>query len=305
MFGLDVNQPLDTQLSLDGSKTWQQFFLESALNNWHWYQSMALEAQANGFVMEQTYADYLENLPASLEQSAADAGFASADAMIQADMGVAASVESWVSYWRDYYESYMYYGQEMESVQLTDAEVEAYFDAHASEYAENGLTKNEEYYVDVRHILITPTSAAGGSTYTEEEWSVAENKANEILNQWLSGAADETSFAELAEEYTMDPGSASNGGLYENVYVGQMVPEFESWCFDAARQPGDYGMVKTTYGYHLMYFVRSTPAWYLTAWQDLMSEKDHAFQEAVMEQHPIEIDYSAIALGLVNLGVTG
>ena len=34
-----------------------------------------------------------------------------------------------------------------------------------------------------------------------------------------------------------------------------MVTEFNDWCFDAARQPGDNDIVKTSYGYHIMYFV--------------------------------------------------
>ena len=36
-----------------------------------------------------------------------------------------------------------------------------------------------------------------------------------------------------------------------------MVEEFEDWCFDEARQPGDHGIVKTSYGYHIMYFVEN------------------------------------------------
>jgi hypothetical protein len=34
-----------------------------------------------------------------------------------------------------------------------------------------------------------------------------------------------------------------------------MVAEFENWCFDESRKPGDTGIVQTTYGYHVMYFV--------------------------------------------------
>ena len=34
-----------------------------------------------------------------------------------------------------------------------------------------------------------------------------------------------------------------------------MVDAFDKWCFDEARQPGDHGIVKTSYGYHIMYFV--------------------------------------------------
>ena len=63
------------------------------------------------------------------------------------------------------------------------------------------------------------------------------------------------SFAVLAGQHSDDPGSAENGGLYESIYPGQMVQPFEDWCFDESRQPGDTGIVKTEYGYHIMYFV--------------------------------------------------
>ena len=34
-----------------------------------------------------------------------------------------------------------------------------------------------------------------------------------------------------------------------------MVPAFNDWCFDEARQPGDTGLVHTDYGCHVMYYV--------------------------------------------------
>ena len=64
----------------------------------------------------------------------------------------------------------------------------------------------------------------------------AEQKAQDILDEWKAGAATEDSFAELANEYSEDPGSNTTGGLYEQVYQGQMVTEFNDWCFDPARQ---------------------------------------------------------------------
>ena len=57
-------------------------------------------------------------------------------------------------------------------------------------------------------------------------------------------------------------GSKYVGGLYTQVYQGQMVDAFNDWCFDASRQPGDTGIVETTYGYHVMYFVgQDLPYW--------------------------------------------
>ena len=305
MFGLDYTQPMDAQLSIDGTLTWQQYFLDSALTTWVNYQAMYLEAQENGYVLEQDYLDYLAELPNSLADNAEQMGFESAEAMVQADMGAGATLEGYLEYLNTYYLGYMYYGDCMESIPVTDAEIEAYFDAHAAEYLENGLEKTDERYVDVRHILISPeggtTAEDGTTTYSDEEWAAAEAKANEVMNEWLTKNPDEDGFSVMAETYSQDPGSATSGGLYEDVYVGQMVPEFEEWCFDESRQYGDYGIVRTDYGYHIMYFVGSDLVWYLTAESDMMAEKGNELLEEILAKHPTEIDYSAIALGNVDL----
>ena len=80
-----------------------------------------------------------------------------------------------------------------------------------------------------------------------------------------------------------------------------MVPEFDAWCFDETRKAGDYGIVRTTYGYHIMYFVGSDPAWYLTAESDMMVEKGNEFLAQILEKYPAQIDYSAIVIGNANL----
>ena len=302
MFGLDYTKPLDMQMSLEGTMTWQQYFLDAALDTWSNYQAMCHEAKAAGYVLEEEYAIYLEELPGDLADSAEQMGYESAEDMIRRDMGPGATIDSYMSYLNNYYLGYMYYGDTLEQIPVTDADIEAYFEAHAEEYKANGLEKTDERYVDVRHILITPE---GGDTATEEQWAAAEQKANEVLNEWLTKNPDEDGFAVMAQVYSQDPGSASNGGLYEDVYVGQMVEEFENWCFDAARKTGDYGIVKTNYGYHIMYFVGSDLVWRLTAEQDLMVEKGNEFLQSILDKHPTVIDYSVIELGEVNLAAEG
>lgn len=103
--------------------------------------------------------------------------------------------------------------------------------------------------VNVRHILI-------GVDDTTDEAAVAEAQAQAeaLLAEWEAGDATEDSFAELAVNNSTDTGSASEGGLYENVYKGQMVEAFEDWCFAEGRQAGDTGIVETEYGFHIMYF---------------------------------------------------
>ena len=41
-----------------------------------------------------------------------------------------------------------------------------------------------------------------------------------------------------------------------------MVAEFEEWAFADGRNEGDTGIVKTTHGYHIMYFIEEgNPVW--------------------------------------------
>jgi len=127
---------------------------------------------------------------------------------------------------------------------------------------------------NVRHILVSPTheheegeTHENGETYSEEELSAAKAAAEEILAQWKSGDATEESFAALANEKSAD-GDGVSGGLYENVYPGQMVQNFNDWCFDSARRAGDTGIVESTYGYHVMYFVGNST----TSYRDYLIE---------------------------------
>lgn len=118
-----------------------------------------------------------------------------------------------------------------------------------------GKDENLTNLVNVRHILVGfEGEAQEDGTYSDEVKEAAKTKAEEILNEWKSGDANEDSFAALANEKSTDNGSNTNGGLYENVYPGQMVAAFNDWCFDASRKPGDTDIVETNYGYHVMYF---------------------------------------------------
>ena len=122
-------------------------------------------------------------------------------------------------------------------------------------------TDNKFPMKNVRHILVAPAHehAEGethedGETYSAEEMAAAKATAEEILASWKAGEATEEAFALLANEKSAD-GDGTTGGLYENVYPGQMVQNFNDWCYDAARKTGDTGIVESEYGYHVMYFV--------------------------------------------------
>ena len=120
-----------------------------------------------------------------------------------------------------------------------------------------GRSINDYHPVSVRHILVEDKETA-----------------DEVASKFNSGDKTEESFSTLAETYSTDTGSSGSGGLYEDIYRGEMVPEFEAWCFDSARKPGDTGIVSTDYGYHVMYFVSENEEvyWKLLAENNLKTE---------------------------------
>ena len=302
-FGMDYTQPLDTQLEEEGL-TWQQYFLDTALNSWHQVQSMSLMAQEAGLPMSEENVTYLEGLDAYLEETAANNGI-SVDELMTGNFGPGADKEDYRYFQELYLSGVPYYQQKLTELVPTTEILDAYFAEHEAEYAESGITKDSKF-VDVRHILVQvkggTTAEDGTTTYSDEEWKTCEEAAQAILDEWLSGDKTEESFAALAAEKTEDPGSQQTGGLYQQVYEGQMVPEFNDWCFDESRQYGDYDLMRTSYGYHVMFFVKSEPRWTYYAESDWLNEQSAKLLEDVVAKYPMEVTFENIALGVVEMG---
>jgi len=304
-FGMDVTQPLDTQRCVyDENLTWQQFFLQTALDNWQQVQAMNLMAREAGLAASAENQAYLDGLDAYLEQTAAGFGI-SVEELMTANFGPGADKEDYRYFQELYLNGLPYYEAESAKMVPTQEDLEAYFAEHEAQYAESGVSKDSKF-VDVRHILVQvkggTTAEDGSTTYSEEEWKTCEEAAQAILDQWLAGDRTEESFAALASEKTEDPGSQQSGGLYQQVYEGQMVPAFNDWCFDESRAYGDYGLVQTNYGYHLMFFVGSEPQWISYAESDWINEQSRNLLETIVAKYPMEVTYENIALGVVEMG---
>ena len=144
--------------------------------------------------------------------------------------------------------------------------------------------------VNVRHILVKAVDADGDGTFSEEEKQVAYDAVKAIEEEWLAGEATEESFAALANEKSEDTGSNTNGGLYENIHKGQMVEEFNDFCF-ADHETGDtdivYGESASYAGYHLIYYVGETGELYsrTLAENELRSEDYNTAYSDMMEPY--------------------
>ncbi|HEY8516942.1 MAG TPA: SurA N-terminal domain-containing protein [Candidatus Binatia bacterium] len=162
------------------------------------------------------------------------------------------------------------------SVEVTDEELEKFFEANKQRYQEPEKVKVEllayapekfsdevevseeqinEYYeanlktrftqpheVKARHILIRVAPDASDETKAE-----ARKRIEEVQEKLRNGA----DFAELAKEYSDDVGSKENGGDLGFFPRGRMTPAFEEAAFSL--EPGEISeIVETPFGLHLV-----------------------------------------------------
>ena len=121
---------------------------------------------------------------------------------------------------------------------------------YLDEVIEKNITVTEEEIRDlygqdktatVRHILLLTQNK------TQEEKEAVLEQMQRILIRAKQGE----DFAELAKEFTEDPGSKENGGLYEDFGRGVMVKPFEDAAFMVP--VGEISdIVETQYGYHIL-----------------------------------------------------
>ncbi len=139
--------------------------------------------------------------------------------------------------------------------------------------------KNETLTRDVRHILIEGTG------------DDSKAKAEEILAEYKAGEQTAEAFGKLAEKYSDDPGSGKNGGLYEEVFEGEMVTTFNDWLFAEKRVVGETGIISSDYGYHVMYYVGiNRETWKINSENSLSSEKYQDDLKELKEKHTLTFD---------------
>ena len=298
MMGLDTSKPMSQQMTQEDGVTWEQFFLRSAAENLAQNYALAQTAYANGYVLsdeDQAKIDGILSADSDFAQEYQEQGYANADSYIQYYFGDGTDAKTYQDYQRLFFAAADCYYEKLDALEaaLTEAAVEAHFDANAEKFAEQGYRKCNN--IHVRHILIQP--AGEQANWTEADWVTAEIEAQAIYDRWLA-TPTEDAFAKLATEMTADPGSKESGGLYEDVTPGSMVAPFDEWCFDETRQVGDHGIVKTNYGYHIMYFVGQADSneWYDMAADDLLYSQIQAYIDECKAEFPLKFDYSLIRI---------
>jgi peptidyl-prolyl cis-trans isomerase D len=163
-------------------------------------------------------------------------------------------------------------------VNVSDAEVSAYFDGHKNDFKIGEKRKIRYLLVDTDALraktVVPPADVERAYNNSIEQYSTPEQirashillktegkddatvktRAEELLKQAKSGA----DFSELAKKNSEDEASAKNGGDLDYFGRGRMIPEFEQVAF--SMQPGQISdPVKTSFGYHIIKLVDKKP----------------------------------------------
>ena len=298
--GLDATKSLAEQ-SYGEDVTWEQYFLELAMDEYLQYCALYDEAVKRGIGPDEATKASLATITEDLNTYAVQSGFESAEDYLYQVFGPGVTREDYAEYYTMYYTAQAYATEMQNSIQLSETEVEAFYEANASTFEQQGIQKIDRNVVNVRHILIQPEQDIDSDgdlepdSSSDEAWAAAEQAANDTYERWKLNPTEEN-FATVATDTTYDTGSAEAGGLYENVYPGQMVSAFDEWCFDTSRQPGDNEIIRTDYGYHIMYFVSEGDHyyWYACAEDEARTQKFNAMLDEVFAGYTIEPYYNNV-----------
>ncbi len=254
-----------TEQQYDSNTTWHDFMVESALTSWRDMTDVVRVARSEGYELPEEYRSELASLDADLAESAEDNGFETIDEYLKWVYGEGSELESFRAFVENTYYMTAYSNDKYDEL-----------------YERFAYASDPEPTVDVRHILFD------GDAYDDPE-----AEARRVLALIEENPSEEY-FAELAEEYSTDPGSSWDGGLYEGVWQGQMVSSFDAWCFDPARQPGDVGLVETDYGWHIMYFIGEGEPTTEMVTEDVYDQYYMWLEELITDE--IDVSYNKIEI---------
>lgn len=310
----DLTKPLNEQVAnKDTGLTWQKQLINDTLETWYRYQLIMFLAEEEKFELSEDYRKLLADMPANLETYAKQEGFESAQAMLEEDFGAGCTVETYVEYFRVRYTVEAYLAAKKNALNPTTDALSKYYDDNETMFKNYGVLKTSARLKNVRHILVQLDNVATNDdmtvTYTDDQWALCKQEAEKIYAEWEEKDKDqekltEKTFAELAKKYSKDvgpTGEVEDGGLIENIYEGQTVTEFNEWIFADGRMSGDHTIVKTKFGYHIIYYVSDQFEWEDTVRARMEYDLTNKIVEDASARWSKEVNYKRIVLSDPNV----
>lgn len=152
--------------------------------------------------------------------------------------------------------------------------------------------------VNMRHILVEPVADENGE-YSEESLTTALETIETYFNEWEASDRTEETFANMADVYSSDAGSNTTGGLYTDIYKGQMTHVVNDWLFDEENGEGDYTILQSGYGYHLILHCGEGDNYKTTTITDALIQRDYqAWYDGIVADLDVSFDEDVYTLML-------
>lgn len=156
----------------------------------------------------------------------------------------------------------------------------------------------------MRHILFTVEDLKddNGAVIKDDKGNAQTNDAEQklaaekLLKEWQDGAATQDSFAAFVKDNSDDEGSVNNGGLYEDFDQDTMVDEITEWIWAEGRKEGDCEIVKSSYGYHIVYFVSyGEEKWNADVVEDMKSKDYQDYLDDLRDKYPMTFNNKSLS----------
>ncbi len=135
------------------------------------------------------------------------------------------------------------------NINITDADVKKFYEDPA-----NISSFEQPEQVRASHILLMTSDPETHEPIPADKKDAKRKLMEDILKQARGG----TNFADLAKQYSEDPGSKDKGGEY-TFPRGQMVKQFEDTAFSL--KPGEISdIIETQFGFHIIKLSEKIPA---------------------------------------------
>ncbi|MBP3654857.1 MAG: peptidylprolyl isomerase [Oscillospiraceae bacterium] len=341
----DMMQP-DLRLPLSWQKcpldenvdSWEQYFLNQALDTWHAAQALTLQGDDQGLLLDERYApseklheQYLTDKPATAYLYGYSDGY-QLNTLHREYIEQLPDLFDTLAEELDYYDGEELARMEFGTTEEALCQAAGLFNQGYSYYTALGYLiesdesqmnvepgQHEEPCVSFRQVLLIPekpfNAAETGVPYqiaedgtvscAESGWTKCEKKARTLLKSWEEYfLCTEGTFGQLAYTESEDAASQPNGGYYGDVVRGQVPASLEEWLFDPQREVGDTTVIRSDYGVHILYFSNGTTVEQKARIDEATMEKLLELIETAKAQYPMEVDYAAISLQPGNASVS-
>ena len=149
--GLDPGH-MDTAIyDEEENRTWQEFFLSNAIEDYRTYTAACETAKAQNFEMPEDIAEQLEDLRRNL----AERGEEDLNEQLMMVYGPGVTRKVYMDYIEKLFLGASYIQEMQKKIEPTDEDLSRYYDEHLDEYGD--IPKDDTGTMSVRHILISPS----------------------------------------------------------------------------------------------------------------------------------------------------